>query len=208
MELILTRHGNTFEPSEKAYFVGAKEDLPLASTASLQARAIANTLYQQNKIPTHIYSGNLKRLADFSNLISHAFSASLLVQIDPRLNEIDYGAWGGLTKDEIKAQFGQFVFMNWDRRSVWPKHCHWGESEEGVKTRIRTFVDDLIQSHRQDDRVLVVTSNGCLRYFLHLIPDEWEMRIRDSSFKVGTGCFCFLRYHKNQWQLKSWNIKP
>jgi probable phosphoglycerate mutase len=38
MQLILSRHGNTFSPQDAVVWVGAKQDLPLVDSGVLQAK--------------------------------------------------------------------------------------------------------------------------------------------------------------------------
>ena len=44
MLLLLARHGNTFEPSDKVVWVGARTDLPLTSMGREQAAALGEGL--------------------------------------------------------------------------------------------------------------------------------------------------------------------
>ena len=207
MELILVRHGNTFESGERVYWVGCQQDLPLTALGITQALPVVHTLKTMQLMPHVCYAGSLKRLTMFANEIMRVFNIKKINPIiDKRLNEIDYGEWGGLTSQEIEKRFGKAALERWEKKAIWPlpSEGHWGESEHAVMARIQTFLTELIHNHI-DQVVLVVTSNGCLRYFLEVMPIEKRNKIDTNKLKVATGHFCWMTYHDNRWSLNSWN---
>ena len=62
--------------------------------------------------------------------------------------------------------------------------------------------------HTEEDTVLVVASNGCLRYFLHLVPGAFEEKVAQRQLKIGTGHMCRFQYHEGKWALEYWNQAP
>jgi probable phosphoglycerate mutase len=207
MELILARHGNTFEKGNPVYWVGAKEDLPLASFATIQAERIAQALHRLNQIPTVIYSGTLQRTKGFSRLIQDFLNIDLETRTDVRLNEIDYGTWGGKTREAIIAEGHGAALEAWEKEARWPE-TGWGETEATLRARIHAFAKDLALRHTEKERALIISSNGCLRYFLELIPGALNQHIAHNQFKVATGHCCHLRYSPVGWQLQVWNQDP
>lgn len=208
MYLILARHGNTFHAHEAAYYVGSQHDLPLVPYGIEQAQAIGLALKQKNCQLSAVYAGPLQRMRSTAQHALEAMSHSLSITVDSRLNELDYGLWSGLTSQEVRQQFGDAEYEAWERRSAWPKLGKWAESEAEVTARITEFATDLTQQYGENDTVLVVASNGCLRYFLKLIPVAFQEKIQSSQLKIGTGHLCQLRYHNQQWTLEAWNQKP
>jgi len=208
MKLILARHGNTFESDETPTWVGSKNDLPLTKAGIEQAKILALFLKKSNIKLDAIYCGPLQRTLVYAQVILSELASDLKPIIDLRLNEIDYGKWSGLSSTQIKEQFGIEEFERWEKSSIWPTTSNWGSTEAVIVNETRAFANDLIQKYHNNETILVISSNGRLRYFLKLIPNEFEMHIKNSNFKIATGKICSLNYENNQWQLVSWNFNP
>lgn len=208
MNLILARHGNTFLATEPAYYVGSQEDLPLVPFGVEQGQAIGRSLLRENCHLSAVYTGPLQRMQSTALEALNAMHCVLPIIIDDRLNELDYGLWSGLTSQEVRQRFGEAEYTAWEQTSQWPVQGKWPESESAVIARITQFAQYLVQKYSQNDTVLVVASNGCLRYFLKLIPGAFEEKIQQHQLKIGTGNMCYLQYRNNAWNLKYWNQKP
>lgn len=208
MNVMLARHGNTFEANEPAYYVGSQHDLPLVALGLEQAKAIGLTLKQQGVDLAGVYTGPLQRMRSTAQVALRAMNSPLQEVVDERLNELDYGLWSGLTSQEVRWRFGNADYEAWERQSRWPQLGEWRESEDMVITRIHEFAHDLLSLHAADDQILVVASNGCLRYFLTLIPGAFEHQVAEQQLKIGTGHLCQLQYLNNVWSLNYWNQKP
>lgn len=209
MKIIFSRHGNTFTPLETPVWVGAREDLPLVASGVQQAKNLAFVLQHAGLDLKAIYCSPLLRTKHYAKIIIEEIHSSLKPIIDPRLNEIDYGTWSGLSNIEIQAQKGGGEALTaWEKLSQWPQGADWLGSPEIIFSEIKAFTDDLIRKHALEDTVLVVTSNGKLRYFLQLIPGEFEKHIHNQTFKVSTGNISLFAYDSIKWQIKFWNKKP
>jgi broad specificity phosphatase PhoE len=205
MELILARHGNTFKAGDPVVWVGSRNDLPLVESGCEQAKQLSKKLMSSNFVPTSVYTGPLLRMTAYAGIILSELKLSIHPKIDLRLNEIDYGQWSGLSTQEVCDKYGKEEYENWEKYSIWPKNAGWAESEQLLKDRIRAFTSDLIKHHSSKDKILVVASNGCLRYFLDLIPGELQKRINDKSVKIATGKMCQLHYDGKEWRVNFWN---
>lgn len=208
MKLVLARHGNTFESGQPAYYVGSQQDLPLVAFGHAQAALLGQALAQHCPHLTAVYTGPLQRMITTAQLALEAMHSPLHSQVDLRLNELDYGAWSGLTSQEVKDRFGVQDYENWERQSKWPTQAAWGESEGAVIDRIQSFVADLETRHAEHEQVCVVASNGCLRYFLTIVPGAFEQYVAQHQLKIATGHVCQLSYHRGQWTLDAWNQSP
>ena len=113
----------------------------------------------------------------------------------------------GLTNQQVVEKFGAEEFENWEKFYKWPEHSGWGKSEAVVRAEALDFAADLLRKHKQNENVLVVSSNGKLRYFLHLIPGEYEKKVRDGTIKIKTGNVCGLAF-EDAWRVKYWNRRP
>ncbi len=208
MKLILARHGNTFEAHESAYYVGSQHDLPLVPFGMEQAQAIGQALHHLGCHVTSVYTGPLKRARSTAQIALTVMHSSVQEVVDERLNELDYGLWSGLTSQEVRQRFGDAEYEAWERQSQWPAGGEWGETEQEVMARIGDFVNDLVKHHAEQDTVLVVSSNGCLRYFLKLVPGLFEQYVAQRQLKIGTGHLCQLTYEHKLWTLDYWNQAP
>ena len=177
MRLLLARHGRTAWNAERRY--QGQRDVPLNREGRLQADALAQRLSDE---PIDvIYASDLRRAWDTAAAI--AALQGLPVRPEPRLREIDFGDWEGLTTDEIE-QASPGVIMAWrdDPRQAPPPG---GENIDQVTGRVRAAMADIARSH-QDETVLVVAHGGILRVLLCLAldlpPDAfWRFRFGQAS---------------------------
>lgn len=204
--LLLARHGNTFATGDKVTWVGASNDLPLVESGLAQAKSLAQVLLENEIKPAALYSGPLKRTKEYATIIRDALQLSPDIQIDSRLNEIDYGAWSGLTSEEIKEKFGQDELDAWNLQGKWPVTFVGNEAE--VEAEVNSFVQDIMSSYLENQLALAVTSNGRLKYFLKLLPDIYAEYIKVSKWKVSTGNICLLKCDKRSNHLVCWNEAP
>lgn len=205
MNLILSRHGNTFRPDDKVVWVGGQNDLPLVDSGIAQAERVAAVM--KNIAVAAIYFAPLKRTRQFAQIVSATAHGAALSE-DKRLTELDYGKWCGMSDAEIADTFGDNCLKDWVNSSVWPAQCGWSSSEAAVRKEVEQFVEDVREKHPSDANVLVVSSNGRLRYFLSLIEGEFEKRVREHTFKVATGRVCLLTSNEQQFSLLLWNEQP
>lgn len=209
MEIFLARHGNTFENSSEAYWAGCQQDIPLTKRGREQAEQLARYLLRSSSFPDYVFTSELKRTKSFAKILLHSMSLPIEPIVDPRLNEIDYGSWGGLTSEQLRQKgLGQLV-ENWQERSQWPAEGQWQNTEQEILERTAEFTMDLQRSFRRAKRVLVVSSNGILRYFLKLADQEFERRAHDGRFTVGTGNLCKISSsEEGKHRVIFWNVDP
>lgn len=208
MKIILSRHGNTFSASDPVIWVGATQDLPLVDSGILQAKCLAQTLEKAKIHPKAVYCGPLKRTRDYAAVVLEQLHSSLKPIIDARLSEIDYGNWAGLSNTQIHEIDQGDELAAWENLSVWPKFAGWSGSPTHMIKEIREFSKDLTMKYDATDTILVISSNGRLRYFLKLIPGLFEQHVQNKTFKVATGNICLLTYDHRKWQMQFWNKKP
>ena len=205
MQIILSRHGNTFSPHDAAVWVGAKQDLPLVDSGILQAKWLGLALQKANIQLKAVYCGPLKRTRDYAAVVLKELNSTLKPIVDSRLNEIDYGSWSGLSKVQIE-EMGQGTDLSaWENFSVWPKNSDWQGSAAQMISDVKALAEDLLKRYEPNDSILLISSNGRLRYFLKLIPKAFEQHIENKDVKVQTGNICFFLYENKKWQIKFWN---
>jgi len=208
MKLLLARHGNTFSPEMTPVFVGSREDMPLVAEGYRQAERFAELIkLQQSKISA-VFCGPLKRTRQFAETVISTLQLDLKVEIDDRLDELDYGDWSGKTNGEVEAMFGESALAAWNDDAVWPSDCNWQPSSEEVVRQVTSFVDDLQLRHLAHETILSVTSNGRLRYFLKLVPGAFEEKAQQKKLKVAPGNACQLDFADGKASLVAWNQSP
>ena len=105
----------------------------------------------------NIYTSHLQR----ARLTAAAFSSGRGIEpkAHPGLHEIDFGAWEGLTTDQIREQFPD----EWeDTRHVDVPRGGTGETVAGAGARLRRAVEEIAAAH-PGERVLVFTHGGIIR---------------------------------------------
>lgn len=201
--VILCRHGNTFEKGDKVVMVGAHEDLPLTPHGIEQSRSIGRALASVNVTPNRVISGPLQRTKVFADHMVAETKATTPVEIDPRLIEFDYGAWSGLSNEEIIALSGKEALDAWQERSVRPAAIFFEPSTEQARSDAKALLHDLASL---TGVCVVVTSNGRLREFGRVLGDSSPTT--QQSFKVKTGHACVLERIGNGWNVLGWDLGP
>ncbi len=172
LSLYLLRHGET-EFSQRDRFCG-RIDAPL--TPDGHAMAMQFAAAYGNLDWRAIVTSTRARAIDSAAPL--AAMTGLAARIDARLDEMDYGSWQGLSKDEAAARDGEY-FTRWQRDpSIGPPL---GESPREVAARAAATVAQLCERHR-DGNVLLVSHKALLRILLCALFDT-ELR----HYRCGPG---------------------
>ncbi len=204
-ELLLARHGNTFGPGDRVVWVGAQQDLALVDRGREQAAELARSLVGTRPVGA-IYCASLARTREHAAIVAETLELPEPV-VDDRLGELDYGSWSGLTNEEIRERFGSAELEEWRQRGRWPASAGFGSSEAVVRGEAAAFVADLRARHT-GERVLAITSNGRLRYFLDLVEGALDARRRERAFSVATGHVGKLMLTPSEIRVAAWNVTP
>jgi len=177
VRVILVRHGETIWNAEQRY-QGAS-DLQLSERGELQARRLAARLASESI--GLIYSSDSTRALQTADQIAAHHGRQ--VRPDPRLREMDFGDWEGLTYSEIRERYPQ-ALARWqdDPLATSPPG---GESLAQLVTRVGDVLDDFPKLD-QAETVLVVSHGGPLRVLLCLAlglapADHWRFRLDPGS---------------------------
>lgn len=208
MEIILSRHGNTFGPDDTPVWVGAKEDLALVEKGRQQAAVCAELFRRSSIMPNQILCGPLLRTREYARIVSESIGYKFEPKIDSRLNELDYGEWEGLSSQQIRAVFGEQELERWETRSIWPVTARWQSNQAEVEAEVHSLIRELVEVYDQHDLVLLVSSNGRMRYFLSYVAGLFEKYIESGSFKIKTGNICKLDVGANHFEVVYWNQDP
>jgi broad specificity phosphatase PhoE len=198
--VLLCRHGNTFSRGEKVVMVGAREDLSLTEFGREQGVLMGAAIRSAKVYIDDVCTGPLKRTREYAEIIRATAQISALVTVDQRLIELDYGAWGGLSDDEIVKLSGEEALRRWHHESIRPSDVPFIPSEEVLRAECLSFLRDISQSHGVS---LVVTSNGRLREFGKIIAP-----VEGASYKVRTGCGSLIEWADDRWKILAWDCEP
>ncbi|MDP8905040.1 MAG: histidine phosphatase family protein [Chloroflexota bacterium] len=164
LTLLLTRHGHT-DRSEPEQYLGQHIEAALTERGREDARRLAARL---EDVPIErVLSSPLERARETAALVCRGMP----VEEDARLAELDYGAWEGLTVDEIERRFpGERELYNADPGS---HHVGGGESGRQVARRLAPLIAELVEwaeagggrtclivGHSSVNRVLLAASLG------------------------------------------------
>jgi broad specificity phosphatase PhoE len=143
LTLVLTRHGLT-DRSIPEQHLGQRLDVSLHADGERQAEALAGRL--KGIRVDRVITSPLHRARETAAILSRALRDEDPIEADPRLKEMDYGAWEGRTYEEIDARDAEY-------RARWVASpaalaCPDGESGDDVARRTRWFLDELIEKER------------------------------------------------------------
>jgi len=146
--IILVRHGQT-EWNRVERFRGHANVL-LNEVGLAQAAATGKRIAAEWK-PTAIYSSPLSRAVKTAEAIAQHFA--LPVQTHPKLIDINYGQWQGLTPDEVKTRWAEELHK-WYAAPSFAKIAG-GETLHEVRARGFAVVNELTFRHKDEVIVLV-----------------------------------------------------
>ncbi|WP_434458037.1 alpha-ribazole phosphatase family protein [Stutzerimonas urumqiensis] len=149
--LDLLRHGETTGGSG---FRGRLDD-PLSETGWRQMREAVRAAPRWQRI----LSSPLRRCADFAAVCAEAWGVPL--RLDPRLMELDFGAWEGRTAAELMETDAEALGRFWrDPYAFTPPQ---GETMVDFERRVTAAIED---ARAGEGDVLVVTHAGVMRLLL------------------------------------------
>ena len=128
--------------------------------------------------------------------------------IDERLREIDYGLWEAKSSEEIQAMGGGAELDAWNKAGEWPHAPGWTPAPEAIASNVAELAGECAAGLGEGDAVLLVTSNGIMKFFLKLVPGAFEDMAARGSLKVATGHCCALRHSPRGWEVLLWDSEP
>ena len=209
MDIICARHGNTFGPGDRVVWVGANEDLPLTAEGENQAQRLAAALKSSGVTLTAIFHGDLRRTRRYAEIIVENLGRESMLRRNNALTEIDYGDWANRTNEEIESKLGQAEALRlWNEKNIWPQEAHWGGSEESLRRAVTQFLEMLRDRYASGETVLVVTSNGILRFLASAALGPQAARDARFPFKMKTGNIGKITERNGSFGLAYWDVVP
>ena len=160
--LHLIRHAEV-EPRYQGVF-GGRIDMELSLRGHQQAAALAG--YLKHKSFDAIYASPMKRVQQtLSPCLTNGAPKPVIL---PKLHEVDFGDWTGLTFAEVQERFGA-------RASTWLDQLTAGtipnaETAAGYRDRIEPCLREILQRH-PSQRIAVFCHGGVIRQLLAILLD-------------------------------------
>jgi len=179
--IILIRHGQT-EWNRVERFRG-RVDVPLNETGLVQAEATGQRVADEWH-PMAVYSSPLARAVKTAEAVVKHFDLPVLVH--PRLADIDYGEWQGLTPEDARQRWPEAAeaWYNAPQTACIPG----GESLDDLRRRLMGTVEELVNRHAGETIVLVghtVTNRVILLGVLGLGNERfWKLRQEPCAINV------------------------
>jgi phosphoserine phosphatase len=151
LEVVLVRHGAT-DWNIQGRCQGSS-DRALSEAGVRQAEEVAANLSRENIAA--VYSSGLLRARGTAQLISHRHG--LRVQIENDVRELDHGVLEGMTFNEIKEQYPDFI-RRW-RTEPAELQVPGGERLIDVQRRAWEGLNRIAVRHEEHETVVVVSHN-------------------------------------------------
>lgn len=198
MQLLLLRHGAT-DWNLEGRCQGAT-DLELNETGFRQAQE-AGAALSGDRIDA-VYSSDLKRALQTARCISQPHG--LTVTVDPSLRELDHGVLEGLTFEEIRSGYPDFMRV-W-RAEPAEASLPGGERLIDVERRAWEGLNGIVGRHGPGETVVIVSHNFPILAILCRITGTPLNRYR--SFHLDPCGISRVSYHPaGQWRLIGVNGK-
>ncbi len=151
MQIVLVRHGATDWNLQGRCQGSTDRDL---SEVGLHQAAQTAALLRREQIQA-IYSSNLRRARQTAEVISQPHNLS--VMIEDGVRELDHGELEGLTFNEIKDNYADFL-TRW-RSEPADIRVPGGERLADVAERAWNGLNEIVRRHREAPGILVVSHN-------------------------------------------------
>lgn len=177
-EIILIRHGTTAWNLEKRYL--GHSDIGLLPEAEQELSSLSEEF--SNITCEALYCSDLLRC---QQTLTHIASPQMgQAKLDPRLREINFGQWEGLTYDQLKDNLQYRDWIDAPQEVTPPG----GEPWTAFAARMDSFLEESLMSfspilHSRSinvPKVAVITHGGVIRYMVsRLIPDQgfWDTQV-------------------------------
>jgi broad specificity phosphatase PhoE len=152
-------------------------DVPLSRTGRSQAEALGAWFgaLPADERPTTVLSSPFARAADTAERAVAASGLDLTIRFDERLRERDFGAFDGMTRDGIRAEFPDEA----RRRELLGKFYYrppGGESWADVALRVRSLLATEALRH-DGERLVCVAHQAVIMVFRYVLEELTEQQL-------------------------------
>jgi len=151
---VLVRHGET--EWNFAGKIQGHTDVPLSETGWAQAAAVAEAL--SGMTMDAVFSSDLKRASETAHQITDG--RGIEIRFTDKLRELNYGAWEGLSEDDVMRKFPE-EYSTW-RQGRPSFAAPGGETWFQLMERVRSFVQETA-ARVTNGNILLVGHGGSIR---------------------------------------------
>lgn len=156
--VFLVRHGETVDSNSRRY--KGHIDIALSENGIEQVKRLSGYMSQNTDLNA-VYCSDLSRAIRSAEIIAEPFG--LKPAIDTGLKERNFGAWEGMSFDEIKVQWPD-AFNSWADNPVMFSPME-GESTLDVRDRVMKAFDEIVLKHK-GEAIALVAHGGVNRVIL------------------------------------------
>ena len=175
LTLYFLRHGQTAD-SRANVFCGSGRDPALTPDGVAMAASFAAAY--KDATWTAIYASPLTRAVQTARAVADATAVPMEQRAE--LAEIAYGAWEGLTPEQVDRDFHD-DYVRWTADPAWNPPTN-GEPAISVARRVRRLIDDLAERF-ESGQILLVSHKATIRIALCSLLD-----IDVGRFRYRLGC--------------------
>jgi broad specificity phosphatase PhoE len=173
-------------------------DVPLSDTGRRSAEALGRWLADLpgEQRPTTVLSSPFTRAADTARTALETAGLGLPVRYDERLRERDFGAFDGMTRTGIRAEFPEEA----RRRDLLGKFYYrppGGESWADVALRVRSLLQTA-ELHHAGERLLVVSHQAVILVFRYVLEELTERELLDVDRREPIANVSVTRYEAGE----------
>jgi probable phosphoglycerate mutase len=200
--LVIVRHGNTFEATEPPRRIGARTDLPLTVSGQEQVSKLAEHFAQGTGWHfDRILCAPLRRTRETAETIRSAQTDPPMLEMSDLLAEIDHGPDENMPEAAVVARIGARALAAWDQEGLAPPG--WVVDRESRVSAWRRLYAEV-----GDGNTLLVTSNGAARFALLADAALSVEASRLSSLKLRTGAYGVIEITNAAPHLAMWDRRP
>jgi probable phosphoglycerate mutase len=189
LRLHLLRHGQT-NASRNNVYSGRRMNPALTEDGVAMARSFAAAY--RDRPWRAIYASPLGRAIETATPIAEA--VGLPIQTREGLAEIDYGAWDGLTPEEVEQRF-PIEHARWTADPAWNPPTG-GETAVALAQRVTRELESIEHVHHEGGNVLIVAHKATIRVAICALlgVDVGRFRYR---FDCPTGSVTIIEFRRH-----------
>lgn len=180
MKLYLIRHGQTDWNIQGK--IQGSHDISLNETGLTQAEMLAESM--ETKPVKLIFSSTLKRAMSTAEALGRKQGVEIVPM--PKLREVEFGKWEGLTWDEIERTYPK-EYKHWCLQPAQASPPG-GESQKEIMSRCKQALNEIIAKTKGREDVAVVSHGATLAYLVTCMlgPDLSEESIIVENASITT----------------------
>ena len=165
MYFLMIRHAESV--GNREYRIQGRVDYSLSEQGIDQAHALGRFLVEQSPKPTHIYTSSLTRAVHTAEILRNYWAThedlAPITQLQ-ELQEVKNGVLDGLTWAEAQVKQPELCAALMASTDWIP--IPGAESLSACRDRAEEFIQKMIDQHRNQDRIWLVSHGGFLQYLI------------------------------------------